>query len=95
MDRDRVRHWNRVRHRNRDWFRDVYGYRDISPNRVWDWHRDGDRLRDSYGPYGQWKANSVGGLLCSAEIDGLHVVGVALKPTLPAVGRRTDCQKSN
>jgi hypothetical protein len=96
VDRNRMRYWNRVRHRDRDWFRDMYWYRDVPPNRVRDRHWDSDCLGDPDCSYRQWKPDGVSRLLGPAQVDGLQLVGIAFKPTLPAEARwRADGQNRN
>jgi hypothetical protein len=82
-----MRYWNRVRHRHGDWFRDVYWYRNIPPNRVRDRYRDSDCLGDPDCSDRQRKSDGVSSLLCPAQVDGLQLVGIAFKPTLPAEAR--------
>jgi hypothetical protein len=82
-----MRHGDWVRDRDGHRFGDVHGNRDVSPNWVGNRHRDGDCLGDPDGSYRQREPNRMSSLFCSAQVNGLHAMGVVVEATLPAVPR--------
>ena len=84
VHRKRMRYWNRVRHRDGDWFWNVHWYGDVPSNGVRDRNWDSDRLGDPDCSNRQREPDGVSGLLCSAQVDGLQLVGIVFKPTPPA-----------